>query len=422
MSDLTTAVAMFLSTLHDPESGFEEAHNKRVEVHEASVAADPEDLAAAVAQIAESLRDGELGPGPGGMAAITGGALVEGGAPARALGEAILASLGPHLVQSRAFQDACLAKLPAEPDEQETDEEETGRESSGQDEETHLHEQGEDSDPAHEAHAHDHEHGEGCDHGHEEQSYTMRDREVPLSLVEEIATENMLGAMCFESMEDWCLPAIACLTKDPELRAAVRANEDLYVQVHAALGYEGFLTMVLDVLDDEPLLVLHPSTGQGYRLRISGVADNFQLHLLLADALIPADGAAWGLPGERPAEEALAAVRGEGEQQGGSVVGLWNVYTWRAISPEGKLVKLVPSEHWVWNEGRPADIEPFRAAGEKPLRVVVLGPPAYERSWAAQRIFGGLIPSVDVEVLEADEVARWLQRLAKGEEATSSSE
>ncbi len=35
--------------------------------------------------------------------------------------------------------------------------------------------------------------------------------------------------------------------------------------------------MMMQVLDDEPILVLHPGKGKGYRVRISGLADNFQL-------------------------------------------------------------------------------------------------------------------------------------------------
>lgn len=39
------------------------------------------------------------------------------------------------------------------------------------------------------------------------------------------------------------------------------------------------------VLDDEPLVVLDHASGRGFRLTMSGIGDNFQLHTLLADRL-----------------------------------------------------------------------------------------------------------------------------------------
>jgi hypothetical protein len=40
------------------------------------------------------------------------------------------------------------------------------------------------------------------------------------------------------------------------------------------------------VLDDEPLIALDPASGRGYRLTMSGVGDNHQLHTPLADRLL----------------------------------------------------------------------------------------------------------------------------------------
>jgi hypothetical protein len=385
MSDLANALTMLLSTLRSPGSDFQAAHERRARVHQTLPDASPEEIAAATDRIAASLRKGEFAPGPGGMAAITGGALVECGAPSHALGEAILGRLPRLLADTERFQAACHAKLPPLSE---------GEGASG-------------------GHAHDHSHDHGGDCSHDA-TMPMGGRDVPIPVVEKVAQGDFPGAMAFEALESWCLPAIACLTRDPALRSVARANQELCAQARATLGSDGFLTLALEVLDDEPFLVLHPSTGQGYRLKISGVADNFQLHLLLAGALVPADDAAWGLPGERPAEEALAIALGQGQQAGPSVTALWNLYTWRAISPEGRLRDEVPQEHRVRNEGRPVDIEPYLAAGEDPLRVIILGPTADPRGWRATRIFGGLTPCVDVEVLTADEVKVWLGRLAQG--------
>ena len=51
-------------------------------------------------------------------------------------------------------------------------------------------------------------------------------------------------------------------------------------------GPAGFLTRMLQVLDDEELLVLSPEPRVGFRVRIRGIGDNFQLHTLLAGSII----------------------------------------------------------------------------------------------------------------------------------------
>lgn len=68
-----------------------------------------------------------------------------------------------------------------------------------------------------------------------------------------------------------------------------------------------WLVGLAQILDDEPVVVIDHATGRGFRLTVSGVGDNFQLHTLLADRLIgdPAHGL---LVGDRPAPEWVAAA------------------------------------------------------------------------------------------------------------------
>ena len=77
-----------------------------------------------------------------------------------------------------------------------------------------------------------------------------------------------------------------------ELLKQARAVADLHEQAQ-------YLAEMLRVVDDEELLVLHPETRRGWKVCIRGVSDNFQLHTLLANALIgdPEKGL---LPGRRP--------------------------------------------------------------------------------------------------------------------------
>jgi hypothetical protein len=68
-----------------------------------------------------------------------------------------------------------------------------------------------------------------------------------------------------------------------------------------------WLSGLSQVLDDEPVVVIDDATHRGFRLTMSGVGDNFQLHTLLADQLI-GDPARGLLAGERPAPTWVAAA------------------------------------------------------------------------------------------------------------------
>ena len=76
-----------------------------------------------------------------------------------------------------------------------------------------------------------------------------------------------------------------------------------FLKEHA--GENSFLPTMLDVLDDETLAVVHRETGKGFEVTISGVADNFQLHVPLEDQFIGDLAEGW-LLGERPDSQVVA--------------------------------------------------------------------------------------------------------------------
>ncbi len=205
--------------------------------------------------------------------------------------------------------------------------------------------------------------------------------------------------------------AVAVLTRNDEQRRAAAEDEDLVNAADALSRFHGsayFVWSLLNLLMEEELVVLHPESGVGARFRMSGVADNFQLHSLLINHFIGG-----GQLEGRPLSEGAAAVAdGTGPQASDDVVdGVWNLYTYEAVDAFGTL----PNPHelggpfWIWNEGIPADIPEFE--GE---RVVLLGHSAYARSWNSARAFGSM--PVEFEVIEtfgADEVAEWVQRLSE---------
>jgi hypothetical protein len=175
----------------------------------------------------------------------------------------------------------------------------------------------------------------------------------------------------------------AMLPERPRLTAAIDAMRERIGTAHWLYG-------LLLVLDDEPLIVLHRATGRGFRVTISGVGDNFQLHTLLAAALI-GDESRGMLPGQRPsAAEIAAASDGEDLTPAGGIRGNFNL-----VDAYGE---------WIWNEGRPGDIPVLEG-----MRVVVIDPPPYQRSWNAGRPYPLMRPTVTVSgPLPAHEAAHWL--------------
>lgn len=150
-------------------------------------------------------------------------------------------------------------------------------------------------------------------------------------------------------------------------------------------GHSGLqcLNHALQVLDDEPLVVLDRPSGTGYRLRMTGIGDNFQLHTLLADVLIGGGH----LSGDAPTADAVAVCRNVAGQA--PTKGAFNL-----VAPDGE---------WVWNEGSPADIPVVDG-----VRLLVLDPPPYERGWPAGRFFPGMAADLVLErVLDETETATW---------------
>jgi hypothetical protein len=171
----------------------------------------------------------------------------------------------------------------------------------------------------------------------------------------------------------------------PQRARLLAATEAVAEQVNTAHWLLGLLL----VLDDEALIVLHRATGRGYRVTISGIGDNFQLHTLLAVNLI-GDESRGMIPGKPPTPAETAAASDGDLTPPGGIKGNFNL-----VDAYGK---------WIWNEGRPADIPHLEGT-----RVVVIDPPPYGRSWNAGRAYPLMRPAVTVdEILPAAEAARWL--------------
>ncbi|MFG2822495.1 hypothetical protein ACGFX4_24055 [Kitasatospora sp. NPDC048365] len=200
-------------------------------------------------------------------------------------------------------------------------------------------------------------------------------------------------ALAWCAVEEWQAPALAVLCRSAEVRrrhaaALLPACRDL-----AALGHHDLkcLAYALALLDDEPVVVLHRPTGRGFELRIGAVADNFQLHTLLAHVLVGGGH----LPGAAPSAESVRLATDPAPARGGS-----------GAVATGAFELLAPNGDRIWNEGLPDDIPVVEGR-----RLLVLDTPAYRRSWNADRFFPLLPGTAELtRVLSADETRSWFAR------------
>jgi hypothetical protein len=194
---------------------------------------------------------------------------------------------------------------------------------------------------------------------------------------------------------DWLQPVLY-LAQREDVRRAMPQRERLTAAVGARaeqIGNAKWLLGLLLVLDDEPLIVLHRATRRGYRMTIGGIGDNFQLHTLLAARLI---GNRWRgkVPGRKPSAAMIAAATDGEIEPALPITGQFNL-----VDGYGQ---------WIWNEGRPADIPLFHG-----VRVVVLDPPPYERSWNTGRAYPLMRPTAIVTApLSRYDAEHWLTLVA----------
>lgn len=126
-------------------------------------------------------------------------------------------------------------------------------------------------------------------------------------------------AMSWSDMDDWLNASITVMA-NAQFRTAVPEDVKAELRDHAAVvgvrsQRAAWVGALAAVLDDEPLVVIDPRARRGYALTMSGIGDNCQLHILLADRLVgdPAQGmvagsalTALGSRRRRPATRASA--------------------------------------------------------------------------------------------------------------------
>jgi hypothetical protein len=273
--------------------------------------------------------------------AISAGTLVEYGAPARPLAEVMLEKLRDVLVAARRFADTCLADLPpAEDEAEETD-------------------------------------------GFVE----VDGRAIPRDVFRRYVAADHPGAAALHRLREWALPAVAALTRERELLVRACSDRELVARTCALRDSDAsFLHVLLGVELDARWLVLCPLEGRGFHITVDGVVSNFDLHTLVAAALIER-----GIAGKPPPAQFVVFLEGRADDPGvDHVEGVWNYYDWRAAAHD-LAARKVPLELWVWNEGVPKDVPMFDGK-----RTLLIGPAAVGRQWNAGRTFSALGATVRV--------------------------
>ncbi|QBI54303.1 hypothetical protein [Streptomonospora litoralis] len=216
-------------------------------------------------------------------------------------------------------------------------------------------------------------------------------------LAAELGEAASTATVCWWTIRRFGLAAKTMLSQ-AEVRSAVRSEAELRAelvaianQLSGALSEFGEIRALLRMAEATSALVLESASGRAFRVLFDGIGDNFQLHTLLADALIGDEGR--GLPGERPDPRWVAAFRDAQPDPEARVVHGW----WNLAALDGA---------WVWNEGVPADIP--TVDGE---HVLVLGRQPYPRSWNAGRRHPQVSGWLEVEEeVSAEETATWWRR------------
>lgn len=217
-----------------------------------------------------------------------------------------------------------------------------------------------------------------------------------------------------ESMDDWeptpeqlelieafpelCQSIVAHLARLPERRAELSEDEALLERLESLEGLSPGICWVREALvrSSGTLIVLHPPSGKGFRLRYQNVGVCFHLFSLLQTAI------GERMPGGRPPDPEVAAVaRGRSEDD------VTDEAWWHYGDPGSKTAELDGS---IWGEALVSTVPSVNG-----VQVMLLWPPILEsRSWSTN--FGPHLEALPADVVVEEELSpaesrAWLQAL-----------
>jgi hypothetical protein len=229
-----------------------------------------------------------------------------------------------------------------------------------------------------------------------------------------IGARMQTGAKAWTDAQDLVDDALTLLAGSVEVRRVARAIPGLRAAAEALARVQSkcrLLAGILAIPDDVVILAMYPAARAGWRVRLRGVADLAQFHVLLADAVTgsPARGF---LPGPRPDGRVVDAYRDAAVDPDAAVAtARFQLYRATALRADGTLPpRFRAADQWWWGHESPAAVPVV--AGEQ---VVLLGDPPYPRAWPAGRQFSLVRGELELlEVLSTQAVENWLRVLAPG--------
>jgi hypothetical protein len=170
----------------------------------------------------------------------------------------------------------------------------------------------------------------------------------------------------------------------------------------------GDLQVLLQLLENEPIVVIDLAQRRGFVGTFGGVVDNQHLLTLLLDTYVRQ--LVFGKPLVSHDVAQCAQGIGPCRVSDNGVQGAWNVYTYKALNEKQMLPEprdLKANKHWVWPDKTPEQIPCLDG-----FRVLLLGPPSYPRVWSFERKFQHVRAGikVDRELTKLD-LRAWLDRI-----------
>jgi hypothetical protein len=201
-----------------------------------------------------------------------------------------------------------------------------------------------------------------------------------------------------EALQPFCQGVVAHLARMPAERQRLSEDTELLERLTTLSGYSHALGWVLEALQrmSGTLIVLHPPTGAGLKLRYENVARNFHLFSLLQVAV------GTRLPGgQHPDPKIAAAARGQTND-------IHDCAWWHYGDPRSKTAELGAS---IWGEGLLTEIPVINGS-----RVMLLWPPIMQsRSWNGG-FFGPHLEALPANVVVEEDLSfesaqEWLKTL-----------
>lgn len=310
--------------------------------------------------------------------ALTLGALIEAGADAEPLANAILAPLRTWLTAAARF-----AARAAELDEAEAD-------------------------------------------APEDEAIDLGPRRVPRADIDELHAHDPEAVASWFSLEVWFRPAVASLTRCPAALRVARNDDALRAALSELAPLPGgayWLRILFDACAHDRLVFLLPELKQAFELTADGLVDAGQLTVLLS-AVLEAPLKELGASGPASAE-VMKTMLGAGPQQvqGASYASQFYLYPWRSMNPQTRL----PEDDRYWwtapggqgSMSLPADFQPATLELLEGARVLFLVGPKlpslthrFVRQIGASRMFDHLQARLSEPVaLGTEGFDTWMARI-----------